>query len=61
MSKATYIKNRQQLPDNQLILKEASFIPAKNIEKFTIKILKFAQNEKTPHFRNVKNIHIFCK
>ncbi|CAB0013366.1 unnamed protein product, partial [Nesidiocoris tenuis] len=26
-----------------------------------IKILKFAQNEKTPHFRNVKNIHIFCK
>ncbi|CAA9997448.1 unnamed protein product [Nesidiocoris tenuis] len=33
----------------------------KNIEKFTIKILKFAQNEQTPHFRNVKNIHIFCK
>ncbi|CAB0017929.1 unnamed protein product [Nesidiocoris tenuis] len=33
----------------------------KNIKKFNIKILKFAQNEKTPHFRNVKNIHIFCK
>ncbi|CAB0011323.1 unnamed protein product [Nesidiocoris tenuis] len=33
----------------------------KNIKKFTIKILKLAQNEKTPHFRNLKNIHIFCK
>ncbi|CAA9999360.1 unnamed protein product, partial [Nesidiocoris tenuis] len=30
-------------------------------QKFTIQISKFAQNKKTPVFRYIKNIHIFCK
>ncbi|CAB0016734.1 unnamed protein product [Nesidiocoris tenuis] len=33
----------------------------KNIKKFTIQILKFTKNENTPHYWEIKNIHIFCK
>ncbi|CAB0012280.1 unnamed protein product, partial [Nesidiocoris tenuis] len=36
-------------------------IYSESLPEQVIEILKFAQNEKTPHFRNVKIIHIFCK